>query len=78
MTILRFQYFNIRGGRDLNKRLTICEHVKQYSADFVMLQECHALNEDLEIWNKSLGNGKCLFEFFKYKKCRSGNIAKTK
>ena len=42
-----------------------------------MLQECHALNEDLEIWNKSLGNGKCLFAFFKYKKCRSGNIAKT-
>ena len=57
MTSLRIQSLNIRGGRNLGKRLAIFNYLKRYNADFIFLQECHVLPEDLQLWKADWGVG---------------------
>ena len=57
MTSLCIQSLNIRGGRNLGKRLAIFEHLKRYNADFIFLQECHVMLDDLHLWKENWGVG---------------------
>ena len=58
MTSLRIQSLNLRGGRNLVKRLAIFDNLKRYNAYFIFLQEWHVLLDDLQLWkdNWSVGN----------------------
>ena len=58
MTSLRLQILNIRGGHNFGKRLAIFDNLKRYNADFIFLQECHIMLDDLRMWkdNWCVGN----------------------
>ena len=57
MTSLCIQSLNIRGGRSLFKRLAIFDNLKRYNADYIFLQECHVLTDELQVWKDDWGVG---------------------
>ena len=56
MSKIKVLSLNMRGGRNPKKRLTIFEILKN-NANFILLQECHILKDDLTQWKKDWNMG---------------------
>ena len=61
---IKIQSLNIRGGRDIWKRRSIFEFLKKQKSDFIMLQECHILESDLNLWKQDWGSGDIYYNPF--------------
>ena len=57
MNDLHFLSWNVRGCRNLDKRLSIFRHIKSKKPLICMLQETHAIESDLNIWKSNWGVG---------------------
>ena len=58
MGSLTIQTFNMRGGRDFDKRLSVFRYLKNLMSDIYLLQETHALKSESKLWNDNWGMGK--------------------
>ena len=45
--------WNIRGGRNLDKRLSILKYIKTLKPTICLLQETHVLETDLDTWESN-------------------------
>ena len=57
MDELKVLSFNVRGIRDPCKRNKVFSYLKKFRAHVILLQECHVLPEDYDLWKANWGKG---------------------
>lgn len=55
ISVLKFVSINARGLRDITKRKAIFLYVKNFDADFSLIQESHSSDEDYNFWKSQWG-----------------------
>ncbi len=56
-TKIKIHSLNMRGGRDKWKRRSVFEFLKKQRANFIFLQECHLVDDDVPEWQRDWGKG---------------------
>ena len=64
MNKITIHSLNMRGGRDVWKRRSVFEYLKNLKANFILLQECHILEDDFKNWEEERGEGKIFINPF--------------
>ena len=57
MDDLKILSFNVRGIRDQRKRNKIFSYLNKFRSNIILLQECHVLPEDYDLWRANWGKG---------------------